>query len=303
MLNLFVAVIMDNFEYLTRDSSILGPHHLDEFVRIWAEYDRAAWYVASSFSPKKPLRAGFKPGSLCSPAGAAVLSDVWDSQGCAAVTPARYKGSIWFLYLLLAQASWVMFSLPGGVHPECWTFLLFLSRSLSAHFPVPMHQLGAFSLRLAPSLGPQLLIKAGLNGFVPTHGDLLGSCQATCRGHCLGHVLGSCVLFWPAHSPLWRWEGSGSCTPALAEEDLGDQGSHLEAAACSQHWGGLTGLIHTLGGQILALLLLLLLQRPCTPLLLLLRWSQASLEQWGTLGSSGNVLALHSAPAPPGCLL
>ncbi|TRY59910.1 hypothetical protein DNTS_010052, partial [Danionella cerebrum] len=43
MLNLFVAVIMDNFEYLTRDSSILGPHHLDEFVRIWGEYDRAAW--------------------------------------------------------------------------------------------------------------------------------------------------------------------------------------------------------------------------------------------------------------------
>uniref|UniRef100_A0A673V4B7 Voltage-dependent R-type calcium channel subunit alpha n=1 Tax=Suricata suricatta TaxID=37032 RepID=A0A673V4B7_SURSU len=42
MLNLFVAVIMDNFEYLTRDSSILGPHHLDEFVRVWAEYDRAA---------------------------------------------------------------------------------------------------------------------------------------------------------------------------------------------------------------------------------------------------------------------
>lgn len=46
MLNLFVAVIMDNFEYLTRDSSILGPHHLDEFVRIWGEYDRAAWSVS-----------------------------------------------------------------------------------------------------------------------------------------------------------------------------------------------------------------------------------------------------------------
>ncbi|XP_058158812.1 voltage-dependent N-type calcium channel subunit alpha-1B isoform X1 [Dasypus novemcinctus] len=42
MLNLFVAVIMDNFEYLTRDSSILGPHHLDEFLRVWAEYDPAA---------------------------------------------------------------------------------------------------------------------------------------------------------------------------------------------------------------------------------------------------------------------
>lgn len=43
IINLFVAVIMDNFEYLTRDSSILGPHHLDEFIRVWAEYDPAAW--------------------------------------------------------------------------------------------------------------------------------------------------------------------------------------------------------------------------------------------------------------------
>ncbi|XP_078343776.1 voltage-dependent L-type calcium channel subunit alpha-1D-like isoform X1 [Oculina patagonica] len=42
MLNLFVAVIMDNFEYLTRDESILGPHHLDEFVRVWSEFDPAA---------------------------------------------------------------------------------------------------------------------------------------------------------------------------------------------------------------------------------------------------------------------
>ncbi|CAE1308012.1 CACNA1B [Acanthosepion pharaonis] len=33
MLNLFVAVIMDNFDYLTRDTSILGPHHLDEYSR------------------------------------------------------------------------------------------------------------------------------------------------------------------------------------------------------------------------------------------------------------------------------
>lgn len=51
MLNLFVAVIMDNFEYLTRDSSILGPHHLDEFIRVWAEYDPAAWYVPSTKIP------------------------------------------------------------------------------------------------------------------------------------------------------------------------------------------------------------------------------------------------------------
>ncbi|GFV88083.1 voltage-dependent calcium channel type D subunit alpha-1 [Trichonephila clavipes] len=39
VINLFVAVIMDNFDYLTRDWSILGPHHLDEFVRLWSEYD------------------------------------------------------------------------------------------------------------------------------------------------------------------------------------------------------------------------------------------------------------------------
>uniref|UniRef100_A0A2C9MAT1 EF-hand domain-containing protein n=2 Tax=Biomphalaria glabrata TaxID=6526 RepID=A0A2C9MAT1_BIOGL len=42
MLNLFVAVIMDNFDYLTRDSSILGPHHLDEYVRVWSIYDPKA---------------------------------------------------------------------------------------------------------------------------------------------------------------------------------------------------------------------------------------------------------------------
>ncbi|XP_036772752.2 voltage-dependent L-type calcium channel subunit alpha-1F isoform X2 [Manis pentadactyla] len=42
IINLFVAVIMDNFDYLTRDWSILGPHHLDEFKRIWSEYDPGA---------------------------------------------------------------------------------------------------------------------------------------------------------------------------------------------------------------------------------------------------------------------
>jgi len=46
IINLFVAVIMDNFDYLTRDWSILGPHHLDEFVRYWSEYDPEAKWVA-----------------------------------------------------------------------------------------------------------------------------------------------------------------------------------------------------------------------------------------------------------------
>ena len=39
ILNLFVAVIMDNFDYLTRDSSILGSHHLGEFITAWADFD------------------------------------------------------------------------------------------------------------------------------------------------------------------------------------------------------------------------------------------------------------------------
>uniref|UniRef100_A0A4W4GLI8 Voltage-dependent L-type calcium channel subunit alpha n=1 Tax=Electrophorus electricus TaxID=8005 RepID=A0A4W4GLI8_ELEEL len=42
IINLFVAVIMDNFDYLTRDWSILGQHHLEEFKRLWSEYDPEA---------------------------------------------------------------------------------------------------------------------------------------------------------------------------------------------------------------------------------------------------------------------
>jgi len=39
---------MDNFDYLTRDWSILGPHHLDEFIRQWSEYDPDATYALHS---------------------------------------------------------------------------------------------------------------------------------------------------------------------------------------------------------------------------------------------------------------
>ncbi|KAG4066501.1 hypothetical protein HA402_007137 [Bradysia odoriphaga] len=54
MLNLFVAVIMDNFDYLTRDSSILGAHNLDEFIRVWTEYDPCA---SGKISHKKMYEA------------------------------------------------------------------------------------------------------------------------------------------------------------------------------------------------------------------------------------------------------
>eukprot|EP00050_Salpingoeca_kvevrii_P014645 m.38383 g.38383 ORF g.38383 m.38383 type:complete len:1677 (-) comp5887_c0_seq1:4731-9761(-) len=42
VLNLFVAVIMDNFEYLTMDAAVLGPHHLPRFAERWADFDPGA---------------------------------------------------------------------------------------------------------------------------------------------------------------------------------------------------------------------------------------------------------------------
>ncbi|RMB93774.1 hypothetical protein DUI87_29766 [Hirundo rustica rustica] len=70
MLNLFVAVIMDNFEYLTRDSSILGPHHLDEYVRVWAEYDPAAWgrlTLADMYEMLRHMSPPLGLGTSCPP--------------------------------------------------------------------------------------------------------------------------------------------------------------------------------------------------------------------------------------------
>ncbi|CAB4060329.1 CACNA1B [Lepeophtheirus salmonis] len=68
MLNLFVAVIMDNFDYLTRDSSILGAHHLDEFIRIWAEYDPSAEgriYYTEMYDMLKNMDPPLGFGSKC----------------------------------------------------------------------------------------------------------------------------------------------------------------------------------------------------------------------------------------------
>ncbi|KAL5266763.1 hypothetical protein ACHWQZ_G003966 [Mnemiopsis leidyi] len=42
VVNLFVSVIIDNFDYLTRDMSIVGLHHLNKFVRKWADFDPKA---------------------------------------------------------------------------------------------------------------------------------------------------------------------------------------------------------------------------------------------------------------------
>ena len=40
--------LTDSFKYLTRDRSILGPHQLDEFIRVWSMYDPAATYAQST---------------------------------------------------------------------------------------------------------------------------------------------------------------------------------------------------------------------------------------------------------------
>ena len=51
IINLFIAVIMDNFEYLTRDWTVLGTHHLDEFKRVWSDYDPEAVWGSLLLSP------------------------------------------------------------------------------------------------------------------------------------------------------------------------------------------------------------------------------------------------------------
>ncbi len=53
---------MDNFDYLTHDWSILGPHHLDEFKKIWAEYDPEATWVKAH---NTPIPVSWYPGDLC----------------------------------------------------------------------------------------------------------------------------------------------------------------------------------------------------------------------------------------------
>ncbi|KAI4898904.1 hypothetical protein NFI96_006878, partial [Prochilodus magdalenae] len=65
IINLFVAVIMDNFDYLTRDWSILGPHHLDEFKRIWSEYDPEANVWCGWWWPPVCVVCGLCVGVLC----------------------------------------------------------------------------------------------------------------------------------------------------------------------------------------------------------------------------------------------
>ena len=42
IVSLFVAIIIDNFDYLVRDKSKLGPLTLGKFVKLWSKYDPLA---------------------------------------------------------------------------------------------------------------------------------------------------------------------------------------------------------------------------------------------------------------------
>eukprot|EP00041_Stephanoeca_diplocostata_P038149 m.1480953 g.1480953 ORF g.1480953 m.1480953 type:complete len:1704 (+) comp25172_c0_seq1:294-5405(+) len=56
IINLFVAVIMDNFEYLTLDESVLGAQHLNLFIDVWQKYDPAGTKCVSHHNLPDLLR-------------------------------------------------------------------------------------------------------------------------------------------------------------------------------------------------------------------------------------------------------
>lgn len=175
-------------------------------------------------------------------------------------------------------------------------------RSLSASFPVPMHQLRAFALRRVPPLGPQhpqLLIRAGLRGACSRRwgcaGLLPSRLQRTLCGVCLGswagqpaHPSGDGRALAPAllpllmrtlenRAPIWRQQ-------PVPSSGMGSQGPYIPCVArlwvCSCCCRGLV--LHCSSS----------LDGPKRPY-----------SNGGTLGRSGSTFALHSALAPPGCLV
>ncbi len=66
--NLFLAVIMDNFMYLTLDPSLLYSHHIKEFARVWSDFDtnnmgRIHTSLLLPFLKRLPPPIGF--GEMC----------------------------------------------------------------------------------------------------------------------------------------------------------------------------------------------------------------------------------------------
>eukprot|EP01135_Chromosphaera_perkinsii_P012281 Nk52_evm18s2630 gene=Nk52_evmTU18s2630 len=64
VLNLFVAIILDNFDYLTQDSAELGEHHLKEFQEAWSFFDPLATGAISRHELIKLLRSLYPPLGL-----------------------------------------------------------------------------------------------------------------------------------------------------------------------------------------------------------------------------------------------
>ena len=45
-----MAIIIDNFDYLVKDKSVLGAHQLSTFVKLWSIYDPSARSVQLPYS-------------------------------------------------------------------------------------------------------------------------------------------------------------------------------------------------------------------------------------------------------------
>ncbi|XP_019855146.1 PREDICTED: voltage-dependent L-type calcium channel subunit alpha-1D-like isoform X2 [Amphimedon queenslandica] len=69
VLNLFVAIIIDNFDYFVRDKAILGSHDLTYFYQLWAKLDPSASGKIHHTELIKLMRSANPPlgwGRLCS---------------------------------------------------------------------------------------------------------------------------------------------------------------------------------------------------------------------------------------------
>ncbi|KAI1711751.1 ion transport protein [Ditylenchus destructor] len=68
VINNFISIVIDNLDNVTRDSSILGPFHLEEFLRLWSLYDPDAKGRIKHLDVVNLLRMASPPlgfGKLC----------------------------------------------------------------------------------------------------------------------------------------------------------------------------------------------------------------------------------------------
>lgn len=128
----------------------------------------------------------------------------WDGQGRAALAHGHYKSRGWFLQHLVAQVSWVVFTVCHGVYPECWRFLRFLFSPTNGYVPLhllpcphvppecPCPETSSIAWSPAPATPHQSRAEGGLfpalercwrsTGLLPSHlsRTLFGACLGNC---------------------------------------------------------------------------------------------------------------------------